>query len=97
MGAVKGQLVILTHFVEGQNASWQYGVVENVYDWYVHIKKEYGGRYMHVITSDDSNNEYDSLLGKQSSRTFVSPLTSNGKAVIAKKSIFGKYKFEPVN
>ena len=97
MGAVKGQLVILTHFLEGENASWEYGVVENVYDGHVHVAKEFGGRYMYVATSDDTDDEYDSLLGKQKSRTFVTPLTSNGRPVIAKNNIFGKYKFEPEN
>ena len=97
MKAVKGQLVVLTHFLEGENASWQYGVVENVYDGHIHIAKEYGGRYMHVITGVDTNDEYDSLLGKQKNKAFVTPLTSNGKDVIAKKNIFGKYKFKPEN
>ena len=95
MGAVKGQLVILTYFLEGDNAYWEYGVVEHVYDGNVHIIKEYGGRYMHVFSNN--NDEYDSLLGKQPSRMYVTPLTNNGSAVIAKKNIFGKYKFKPEN
>ena len=98
MGVVKGQLVILTYFFEGENADWEYGVVEHVYDGNVHIVKEHGGRYMHVTKSDNPNNEeYNSLLGEQPSKMYVTPLNSNGRPVIAKKNIFGKYKFEPKN
>ena len=96
MRVVKGQLVILTHFSEGEDASWEYGVVEHVYDDNIHIAKEYGGRYMYVITSDNSHNEeYDSLLGKQPNKTYVTPLTSNNEPVGSGKNIFGKYTFKP--
>ena len=94
MKLIKGQLVILTYFLEGEDASWEYGVVEHIYDGNIHIIKEHGGRYMH-ITTNSNNDEYDSLLGRQSSKIYVTPLTSNGEPVWSGKNIFGKYTFKP--
>lgn len=95
MKVVKGQLVILTYFTDGEDAEWEYGVVKELFDYNIHIVRENGGRYMHVINEKDVKEEYTNMLRKQSNKTYVTPLTISGKPVLSGKGMLGKYTFEP--
>jgi hypothetical protein len=89
---IEGQLAELIYKNEGENAQWQYCVVENIYDDRIQFLKEDGYRYMHVINTNDNEN---SILANQKSMSNLTLLYKDGKPVMAKKKLFGGYIVKP--
>lgn len=90
-----GQMVELSWEDEDGYARWQYMVAIRNFDDRTQFIKEYGGRFMHFVSSDDSKDkEPDS---KDKHKIKVIPLYQNGRPVFSKRSFFGlgRYNFEP--
>lgn len=90
--AVIGQLAELMYGNEGSNVSWQYCVVEHIFDDRIQFKKADGRLYMHVFSSDESEND---ILNKQPTKSKITLLYKDNKPVMAKKKLFGGYKIKP--
>jgi hypothetical protein len=83
MELAKGQLVIIYEDLKGKEdgdiVSWQWGVIQDLsLDGMCVIAKEYGGLFLLNLPCDKKEVRFP---------------TKNGEPVIAKKNIFGKYKF----
>jgi len=85
--------VIVGQLIEvSQNKTWCYGVVVEVFDDMYHIEKEYGGRVMsHDRDKMDQQEINDSLV----LNLYTRPLYKDGKPVMSRKNLFGKYTFKP--
>lgn len=82
----------LTYKAEGENAWWEYGVVEYMYDDRVQIARKGIKPYMHISVSNDNEHE---MVSNQPVNSNVTFLFKNGKPVMSKKKFFGGYKFIP--
>jgi hypothetical protein len=89
---IVGQLVELLYKAESKNAWWEYGVVEYIYDDRVQIARKGIKPYMHILVSTDNENK---MVSNQPVNSNVTFLFKNGKPVMAKKKLFGGYKFTP--
>jgi len=78
----------LTCQVSGK--SWEYGVVNKIYDGKYEILRQYGGRTMYYI--DENSEEFKIKHYDENISTRF--LFKNGNPVMAKKKLFGGYKFE---
>ena len=72
-----------------EGKTWFYGVVEEIYDDRYVVCKENGYRTMVIIDEEQRESE----TGHIDDRESVVHLYKDGKPVIVKKSLFGKYKF----
>lgn len=90
MKAVIGQLAELAWRNDGANAGWCYCFVENIFDDRIQFRKEDGGMYMHVLEKTDKES---CIIDQQPTKTLLNMLYKDGKPVIAKKKLFGGYKF----
>jgi hypothetical protein len=86
---VVGQIAELSFRNEGQNANWEYVVVEHIFDDRIQFVKESGGRYMHILNDDEND-----IVDNQPTKSDLNFLYKNGEPVIAKKKLFGGYKFK---
>jgi hypothetical protein len=91
---VVGQLAEILYKNEEENAWWEYGIVEHIFDDRIQLRKEHGGRFMYVIGAIDNEKE---IIDTQKTNSNLTFLFSNGEPVIAKKKLFGGYEFKPNN
>jgi hypothetical protein len=89
---IKGQLAELVYKNDGENAQWQYCVVENIFDDRIQFLKEDGYRYMHVFEASDAES---SIIDNQKSTSKLTMLYKGSKPVMAKKKLFGGYIPKP--
>jgi hypothetical protein len=89
---IVGQLAELVYKNDGENAWWEYAVVEHIFDDRIELKKESGGRYMHIIEANGNEKE---IVDTQVTNSNITFLSQGGKPVLAKKKLFGGYKFKP--
>lgn len=83
---IKGQLVKISYSVDN---SWYFGVVLDVFDDKQHIVTELGQRLMlHSNPTEDDKQAIDPTIN-------CSPLLRDGKPVMCKRSLFGRYEFKP--
>jgi len=83
---VEGQLVEVTI-----DKAWYFGVVTEIFDDMYYIITENNHRVMkHNKEKMDQKEIEDTLI----ENSYVRPLLKDGKPVMAKKKLFGGYKFE---
>lgn len=85
----EGHVGVIIWRNDGENASWEYCIVKNVYDGRVEFLRESKGNYMHVFNQGD-----DELIGDQPTHSKLQMLYKNGEPVTAKRSWNGKWKFK---
>lgn len=83
---VIGQLV---QSIDGK--TWRYAIVTKIYDDRCETINEFGGLTM-VMLGDITEGFKNKHMNENGESDF---LYSDGKPVMAKKTLFGKYKFEP--
>jgi hypothetical protein len=87
MKLVVGQLLISNYVDFDGDKTWEYVVVTDVFDNKAILKRKHGGR---LIANLNENGE----VKKSENNNYLEDLLKNGQPVMAKKTLFGKYKFE---
>lgn len=89
----EGQMGMLIWRESDGYATWCYCVAKNIFDDRIEFLRDgFEGSYVHVIDSVESESI---IIDNQKTTPLLIMLNRDGKPVQSKKTIFGKYTFEP--
>lgn len=88
-----GQMALYIWREKDENPDWIYLIVKNVFDGAIEFYRQDGTRHMEIRDGHELNG--DLIFANQEPETKLTFLYSNGSPTMAKKKLFGGFKFEP--
>lgn len=87
-----GHMGMLVWRESDERATWRYCIADNVFDDRIEFLVDGAANYVHVLNSEEDEN---SIIENQKPDSALVMLYKNGEPSVSKKTIFGKYTFDP--